>query len=124
MRKRLIAALLSTVLAAEAAAHHPGSHARRQEDGTVALEASVVAGDACTRIGSVSAGPPPGVAGVAGLAAVTARLEREGSGACPDTASLLKSEVRVSLPARERQIILYILAPDGTLVGSERVPVR
>jgi hypothetical protein len=120
----LLAALPAVAGIGPALAHHPGSHANRLPDGRVNLEAVATATDACIRIGEVRAGAPPRVAAVAGTAPVTVRLERPNAEACAAVVQALRRDAVLDLPPEVRQILLYILAPDGTLAATERVPVR
>jgi hypothetical protein len=121
---RIGLALAALLLAAPAFAHHPGSHATRQAEGRVMVEAVAMANDACTRIASVRSGAPPRVAPVPGSAPVTVQLERAGAGPCAAAVTAVRAEAALDLPRDARQILLYILAPDGSVVATERVPVR
>jgi hypothetical protein len=115
---------LAALLAAGAAqAHHPGSHAARQADGRVRIEAVAVTPDPCSTIAEIRPGPPPAVTAPAGSAAVTVRLKREGE-ACAAAVSAARSETVLDIPASARQILLYVVAPDGSPASSERVPIR
>ena len=107
-----------------ALAHHPGSHANRLPDGRVRLEVATLATDACTRVGTVASGAPASVKAPPGAAPVTARLVREGSGACATVVTAAKSEVVLDLGRGASHVFLYILTPDGTVASTERVPVR
>jgi hypothetical protein len=115
---------LASLLSGAALAHHPGSHAFRMPDGRVRVEVAAVANDGCTKLGSVRAAAPPAVSAVPGTAAVTAELVRAGTGPCAMMVSAVKTEAVLDLPAGLGQIMLYILAPDGTLASTERVPIR
>jgi hypothetical protein len=121
---RIVLTLAALLLATPAFAHHPGSHATRQPDGRVIVEAVAMATDACTRIASLRSGPPAGVALVAGSAPVTAQLERAGAAPCAAVVTAVRVESSLDLPRDTRQILLYILAPDGSVAATERVPVR
>lgn len=119
---RLAAAALCC--AAPAAAHHPGSHAYRQPDGRVRVEAVAQATDACTRLGAVRAVAPDGLAPVPGSAAATARLERRGDGPCATVVTAVRAEAVLDLDRDARQVLLYVLAPDGRVAATERLPIR
>ncbi|HEX2552950.1 MAG TPA: hypothetical protein VHL98_04560 [Microvirga sp.] len=121
-RSVILAAALGAM--GPAAAHHPGSHAYRQPDGRVRVEAVAQATDACIRIGSIRAGAPDGLAPVPGSAAVTARLERQGEGACAAIVTAVRAEALLDLDRSARQVLLYILAPDGKVAATERLQMR
>jgi hypothetical protein len=118
----LIAAVLAA--AAPAAAHHPGSHAYRQPDGRVRVEVVAQATDACMRVGAIRAGAPDGLAPVPGSAAVTARLERQEAGACATLVTAARGEALLDLDRGARQVLLYVLGPDGRVSATERLQMR
>ena len=120
---RLPTAVVLTLATGAAQAHHPGSHARREGGNRVRVEAVTVATDDCTRIDSIRTGSPAIVTPPQGSTPVTARLKR-GQGACTAGPAAVRAEAVLELPAGVRQIFLYVEGIDGTLVGSERVPVR
>ena len=126
MRKAALLACLALppFWSGAALAHHPGSHASRLPDGRVRVEVAAVATDGCTRIGRVRAAAPSSVSAVPGAAAVTAELVRAGAGPCTMAVVAVTSETVLDLAPGLRQIMLYILAPDGTLASTERVPIR
>ena len=115
-------AVLSLAAACGAAAHHPGSHASRQDDGRVRLEVVAPAAESCLEIAEISIGAPPGVAAAPGSTPVTARLRREG--ACAPMVRAVRSEQVVPASGDVRHIYLHVVAPDGSLAATERVPVR
>jgi hypothetical protein len=82
-----------------------------------------IATDDCTRIDSIRAGSPAVVTAPPGSTPITARLKR-GQGSCTAGPNAVRAEQVLELPAGVRQIFLYVEGADGTLVGSERVPVR
>jgi hypothetical protein len=104
-------------------AHHPGSHATRQSNGKVKVEAVTMATDTCTRIRSIRLGMPAGVSPPPGITPATIRLERGGE-ACATAVMPVGAEAELDMAPSAKQIILYIESPDGALLGSERVPVR
>ena len=55
---RTLVLLLFLGFAGPALAHHPGSHATREADGRVRVEAVTVANDRCTALSPVTAGAP------------------------------------------------------------------
>ena len=118
----LAAAVLAS--AATAAAHHPGSHAYRQPDGRVRVEVVAQATDACIRVGEIRVGSPDGLAPVPGSAAVTARLERRGEGACASVVTAARGEALLDLDRGARQVLLYILSPAGRVSATERLQMR
>ena len=126
MRKAALLACLALppFWSGAALAHHPGSHASRLSDGRVRVEVAAVATDGCTRIERVRVAAPPSVSAVPGAAAVTAELVRAGAGPCTMAVVAVRSETVLDLAPGIRQIMLYILAPDGTLASTERVPIR
>ena len=115
--------ILFAILTSPVLAHHPGSHAARDADGRVRLEVVVTAADACTTIAALSAGAPPGVAPVPGSAPVTARLQRPG-GACATVVTAVGAQGRLELGQDARQILLYVVGPDGAVASTERIPVQ
>jgi hypothetical protein len=121
---RIGLALAALLLAASAFAHHPGSHATRQAEGRVMVEAVAMANDACTRIASVRSGAPPRVAPVPGSAPVTVQLERAGTGPCAAAVTAVQGRSH-SRPAAGRPADppLHPCA-DGSVAATERVPVR
>jgi hypothetical protein len=119
---RILAAIL-LAFPAVAHAHHPGSHASRAGGNRIRIEAVALATDSCTRIEAIRPGAPAVVAAPPGLTPVTARLRR-GEGTCTATASAVRGEQVLELPAGVQQILLYVEGPDGALVSTERVPIR
>jgi hypothetical protein len=115
--------LVLAALSGPAAAHHPGSHAARQPDGRVRVEVATLVADSCTSLGPVTAGAPPAVRPAAGAMPVTAQLRRPPGAACTGAVTRLTGEATVEAGRDVRQIMLYILAPDGTVVSSERLPL-
>ena len=57
-------------------------------------------------------------------AELTRELVRAGAGPCTMAVVAVTSETVLDLAPGLRQIMLYILAPDGTLASTERVPIR
>jgi hypothetical protein len=107
----------------EASAHHPGSHAVRQADGSVRLEVVAVVTDGCTTIAEVRVGAPPGVTPPKSARPVTVGLQRPEGMMCTQVVGTARREV-VLEPGAQGVIHLYVLRPDGTLAATERVPVR
>jgi hypothetical protein len=118
----LVAAALAG--ASQVAAHHPGSHAYRQPDGRVRVEVVAQATDACIRVGEIRVGSPDGLAPVPGSAAVTARLERQGEGACATVVTAARGEALLALDRGARQVLLYVLGLDGKVSATERLQMR
>jgi hypothetical protein len=114
---------LAVLGASAASAHHPGSHAARQPDGRIRLEIAVPTSDLCTGIGDVALGPPPGIAPAPGAAPVTVHLKRP-DGPCVGAASVARGEQMLDLPRQESQVLVYVIGEDGTIVSTERVPLR
>ena len=117
------ALLLGLLVAVEAVAHHPGSHARRIAAGQVELDAAVSASDACTRIERIEPGTPHGVQAPAGAAPMVVRLARP-EGVCATVVSALRETRAVGVPAGVTVLLLYVVGPDGRVAASERVPIR
>jgi hypothetical protein len=107
-----------------ALAHHPGSHATRRADGKVVVDVATLATDACTRIAAIRPGAPASLAPVPGSVPVTAQLERQGSGPCATVVTAVKAETALDLGRDARQILLYVVGPDGAVAATERVPIR
>lgn len=107
----------------DAWAHHPGSHAVRQSGGGVRLEAVATASDACTTIQSVTVGVPPGIRSVPGSTPVTLRLQRAPGAVCATVVSALREQAVLDVPPASTVLNLYVVAPDGNVLGSERVPI-
>jgi len=124
LSRSALSAAAALAWAAPAAAHHPGSHAFRQPDGRVRVEVVAQATDACTRVGAIRAGGPDGIATVPGSAAVTTRLERPGQGPCAAVVTAARAEALLDLDRGARQVLLYVLAPDGRITATERLPIR
>ncbi len=108
----------------QATAHHPGSHAYREADGRVRLEVTAVASDACTRVGSISRGAPASVRTPEGAEAITVTLTRPAQAMCAMLVRTLTEVAVLPLPGGARIVHLYVMAPDGRLQTSERVPIR
>jgi hypothetical protein len=123
VRTLWIGAILVAAWAGAAAAHHPGSHANRQADGRVKLDAVAMASDTCTRIAGIRMGTPPAVTPPPGSAPATVQLRREGE-VCGAAVTAVRAEAVLDVPAGAKTILLYIQAPDGSLAASERVPIR
>lgn len=119
----VVALALAFVVATEASAHHPGSHARRVS-GTVEIEAVAVTTDSCTRAGDLVAGAPAGQTPPAGSLPVTFRLERAGDAVCAMVVGRAERGARFPLSGDAATVHLYIVASDGRLVATERVPIR
>lgn len=104
-------------------AHHPGSHATREPDGEVRVDAVAMAADACTTIGAIRIGTPPSITPAPGSEAVTVSLTREGE-ACAAVVTATRAEEVLQIAPEAKQILLYFLGPDGSLLSTERVPIR
>jgi hypothetical protein len=113
----------AVVWAAGALAHHPGSHAFRQADGRVRVEAVAMASDACTLIDGIRTGTPPGVAPPPGSAPVTVTLKQHGQ-MCAAVVTAVRAEALLDIPRGAAQILVYVQGADGSLAASERVPIR
>ncbi|HVL72579.1 MAG TPA: hypothetical protein VM434_11950 [Beijerinckiaceae bacterium] len=110
--------------ALEALAHHPGSHAYREADGRVRVEVASPVGDACTTVGRVEAGAPTGVAAPAGAVPVTVRLQRPPGAPCATVVRTATGEAVLAVGREARTLHLYVIAPDGRVAATERVPIR
>jgi hypothetical protein len=106
-----------------APAHHPGSHASRQPDGRVRVQVVTRTADSCTDIADILVGPPPGLSAVPGSSPVTARLRRR-SGTCESVVTAVRAEQVLQVPQDVRQIHLFVAAPDGRVLATERVPIE
>ena len=114
---------LALGIATGAVAHHPGSHAAKQRDGRVRLEVVATVTDTCTSIAQVRIGLPPGVAAAPSGTPVTARLRRQ-EGPCEEAPTAIRGIEALELDASVGQLHLYVIAPDGSLASTERIPVR
>ena len=114
--------VLALVVATSAHAHHPGSHASRQKDGRVRVQVVTTTADSCTDIAEVVVGPPPGLSSVPGSSPVTARLRRR-RGSCESLVTALRAEQVLQVGRDVRQIHLFVSAPDGRVLATERVPI-
>ena len=103
--------------------HHPGSHATKQSDSRVRLEVVAGVSDTCTRVAEVRIGAPLGVTATAGSIPVTVRLGRQ-DGDCAAGVAAVRAEQVLDIGRETSLIHLYILAPDGSVASTERVPVR
>ena len=121
--RRLALVVLALALPASVHAHHPGSHASRQNDGRVRVQVVTTTSDSCTEIADVLVGPPPGLSAVPGSSPVTARLKRR-SGTCDSVVMAIRAEQVLQVPQDVRQIHLFVSAPDGRVLGTERVPIE
>lgn len=124
MFRTSLSALLTTVLVTGASAHHPGSHATRERDGRIRIEAVAMAADSCTTIASIRPGAPPSVTAPPGAQPVTVQLQRPQDAVCATVVTAAKRTELLNLGADARQLHLYVLGPDGSVVATERVPVR
>jgi hypothetical protein len=116
--------IAGTVTALSARAHHPGSHAVRQGDGRIALDIAAIGSDSCVTIGSIAPGRPSGASGGGEALPVTVRLTRAGGGqACAQVVRQIGGKTVLD-PARERRhVFIYVVAPDGQVQSTERVPI-
>jgi hypothetical protein len=106
-------------------AHHPGSHAFRQGDGRVKLESVVTVPDGCTFIGAVTTGTPSGQTAPPDAYPITVKLRRSDAGsACTMALKVLKDDSMLSVPAGQARLHLFVVAADGKLASTERVPIR
>jgi hypothetical protein len=112
------------MLAAPVYAHHPGSHAVRQPDGRVKVDAVAMASDSCTSIAALQPGTPPGLRAPQGTEPVVVRLARPSAPACATMVTAVRSDAVLTVPAKATHLHLYIVAPDGQVQASERVPIR
>jgi hypothetical protein len=124
MRCGLAAFVFALAGAGGALAHHPGSHATREPDGRVRVEAVATVGDSCLVFGAIRTGTPPAVLPPPGATPVTAYVERKAATGCISTATAIRGEGLLAIGTDVRQIHLYIVGPDGALIGTERVPLR
>ena len=119
----LLVATVTTLTAVQALAHHPGSHAVRETEGRVRLAFATAAADTCTTVQSVTIGAPASVRPVGGSTPVTVRLQRPPGALCATMVSALHEEVALEVPASANLLLVYIVAPDGRVTASERVPI-
>jgi hypothetical protein len=115
--------IMSAGLASSALAHHPGSHVERTAAATVRLDASVLVETSCLTITEISAGAPKELTIPQDAAGVTIRLAKNGQAACEAGVRRLGSEAELKVPAEQRFLLLYIIGDQGTVIGSERVPI-
>lgn len=114
-----------TAVAVEAFAHHPGSHARRLDAGSVRVEAVAVLADSCTRVASIRAGTPPEEpAPAAGSLPVTMQLSRPAGAVCATVVGKGEAVIELDAAPQMQRVHLYTLGPDGRLVATERVAIR
>jgi hypothetical protein len=114
----------SIVVAVEAAAHHPGSHARRLNPAAVWIDVAYLATDGCTKIGQVKTGLPPGISRPRDGVAVIVQLRRENAGQpCIQAVSAQRAGREIFIPRGEILIHLYVLDVNGAVVNSERVRI-
>lgn len=122
---RTLVLLLFLGFAGPALAHHPGSHATREADGRVRVEAVTVANDRCTALSPVTAGAPETVVPPAGTVPATVQRRVVSPGAtCPPEPVRLAAEGVLEVPQGAGLIMLYVLGPDGQVQSTERIPVR
>lgn len=113
------------VVAVEALAHHPGSHARRLDNGTIRVDAVAVLSDACTRVASIRAETPPDEpAPATGSIPVTLRLSRPADAVCATVVGTGEATIEIDARPAAARIHLYTLGADGRLLATERVPIR
>jgi hypothetical protein len=121
----LIVSIVLALSVISALAHHPGSHAFRQSDGRVKLESVVTVPDGCTFIGAVTPGAPSGQAAPPDAFPVTVKLRRSDAGsACTLALKVMRDESMLSVPANQSRLHLFVVAADGKLASTERVPIR
>lgn len=121
----VVALVAGIVFAIEAAAHHPGSHAFREADGRVRLEAVATASDACTAISGVTQGTPAGVTAPAGSVPVVVQLvRRSGSDMCATVVKALNETVFLPVAPAIRQLHVYVVDSAGKVLSTERIPVN
>ena len=109
---------------AVASRHHPGSHAVRQGDGRVRVEAVALRRRTlCSTIAEIRPGPPPVNRRAGRQRGRHGRLRRDGRG-LRRRGLAARAEAILALPTGAGQVLIYIMAPDGSLAASERVPIR
>lgn len=121
--------LLSLVAAvglmlADAVAHHPGSHAVRASDGQVRLDVVAPVTDGCTKVGTVQRGVPPSARAPAGVDPVVVQLERPAGAVCTQALGIARAETVLDTPPSLAALHLFVVAADGRVTATERVPVR
>ena len=108
-----------------AEAHHPGSHASREKNGQVRIDIAAATTDSCLAVGTVRNVAPPRVSAAPASAPVTVQLQRStGSAPCRTTPTVVRAERRLEIAAGVQQLHLFILAPEGTILSTERVPLQ
>lgn len=115
--------LLGIIVAIEALAHHPGSHAKRMPSGAVRLDAAVVVPDACTTIDAIEAGAPAGRAGPKDAAPFRVTLSRPAGTICAQVVSTARRSSDLSVAAALRHLHLYVISATGDLAATERVRI-
>jgi hypothetical protein len=118
---------LIVLMPLKAEAEHPGSRAIRESATRVRIEAAALAADNCTRFEAIRPGAPAVAktrsgAG-SGAVPVTARLRR-GPGTCRSGTKAVRGAAVLNLPVGTQQILIFLVGPDGALLGREQVPVR
>ena len=90
--------------------------------GDAKVDPVVTVPDGCPTIARVRETPPQGIAVPRGSHPLTILLTRPEGVACTQAIGTLKREIRVSTD--HAVVHVYVVAPDGTLASTERVPVR
>jgi len=120
----LLAAAGAIGLAAQAMAHHPGSHARRQSDGQVLLEVVALMADACTTIRGIEVAAPPSLKPPGGAEPVTVHIARPAGASCAAVVRAARESVFLTVPADRRVLHVFVLTPNGDVQRTERVPIQ
>ncbi len=121
----LVALLLAVgVMIAEAVAHHPGSHANRQGDGRVRLDVAANVTDGCTTIAAARRGVPPNAQRPTGADPVVVELRRPAEAMCAQVVRTARAEAMLDTPPGLTALHLFMLAGDGRVTATERVPIR
>jgi len=121
--RAVVGVAIALGFATVADAHHPGSHATKQSDGRIRLEVVATVTDTCTQIAEVGIGAPVGVSAASGSVSVTVHLRRP-DGVCASAVAVVRAERVLDLGQEAAPIHLYVLAPDGSVASTERVPIR
>ena len=117
-------ALAVGLMALEAVAHHPGSHAARLAERRVRLDVAVNVADGCTTIGAIRRGVPAGVQAPASADPVSVQLQRPPEAMCTQAIRTLRAEAVFNTLETIGAFHVFTIAPDGRVTATERVPIR
>lgn len=116
-------AALAVVTFDQSRANHPGAHARKAPDGTIAVEAVYTAPETCWSVEKTAPGAPPGVELPPASLGAVVTVKRFGD-LCGQALTPVKAAFSIPDRAGATTAMVYFVNAEGKLLKVERTAIR